>query len=83
MTKIYTVSTNHFTYDEELGLYKAVFTADSIGFSGTKFYNVRKFLKNESGEYRNVIVSYEISLTGDLTIFSDVAMAGRLVLDTD
>ena len=82
-TKIYTVSTNNFTYDDTLQTYKAVFTAASIGFDGSKLYRVSKFLKNVSGAYHNVIVAYDINTSGDLTIYADEPIAGRLVLNTD
>lgn len=83
MRKIITVSTNAFQLDATLGCYVATFTADTIGFDGTRNFNVCKFLKNVSGTYHNVILSYEINTSGDLMIYADEAMTGRLVLETD
>lgn len=83
MTKIFTVTTNNFMPSEESGLYKATFLADDIGFSGSRNFRVCKFLRNVSGVYKNVLLSYEINLSGDLIIYSNETMAGRLVLETD
>lgn len=83
MTKVITVSTNDFLPDETTGKYVATFTADTIGFNDSRFFHVSKFLKNVSGTFQNVVLSYEINLSGDLIIHSDEAIAGRLVLDTD
>lgn len=83
MTKAMTLSTNDFQPDTESGKYIATVLAADIGFSGTKFYRVCKFLKNVSGTYKNVILSYEISSSGDLMIYSDVPIGGRLLLETD
>lgn len=83
MTKPITVSTNDFVPDTESGKYIATFLAADIGFNGTRFFRVCKFLKNVSGTYKNVILSYEISSSGDLMIYSDEPIAGRLLLETD
>lgn len=83
MTKVMTLTTNAFTRDDTLGCYVARFDADTIGFSGSKYFRVCKFLKNVSGTFHNVLLSYDISASGELTIYSDETMAGRLVLETD
>lgn len=83
MTKIITVSTNDFILDTSTGKYVATIAADTLGFNKTKFFKVSKFLKNVSGTYHNIILAYEISLNGDLIIYSDDAITGRLIIETD
>lgn len=83
MVKVMTVSTNDFIPNEETGMYEATFAAADIGFSNSRYYRVSKFLRNVSGVYKNIILSYEINSSGDLTIYSDMEMTGRMVLETD
>ena len=83
MTKPITLSTNDFLPDAESGKYVATILAADIGFSGTRFFRVCKLLKSVSGTYKNVILSYEINSSGDLMIYSDEPIGGRLLLETD
>lgn len=83
MTKTMTLSTNDFQPDTDSGKYIATILAADIGFSGTRFFRVCKLLKNVSGTYKNVVLSYEINSSGDLMIYSDEPLTGRLLLETD
>lgn len=81
MTKIITLTTNNFILTGEK--YVATVTASSIGFNSSRYYRVSKFLRLIDGIYCNVILSYEITTDGNLLIYSDEPITGRVVLNTD
>lgn len=85
MQKVLTLSTNDFqpVADVETGKYKATILAATLGFSGSRLFRISKLLKNDSGVYKNIILSYEINSNGDLIIYSDEIFTGRLIAETD
>lgn len=83
METIFVISTNDFILDETTGKYLCTILADDIGLNGSRFFHIAKFMKNVSGTYHNVILAYEISSSGNLIIYSDEAIAGRLILAAD
>lgn len=78
------ITPNNFIWNEALGKWTVTFTADLLSNYFTADYDlyVVKCMRVDGLDYRPVLLYWEVTETGDLTLFFDETFVARIAIAT-